>query len=152
MAGVGRPPKFKTVEELQTAIDAYFESCYANVIVKDKDGHACMGEDGKIIREMQQIEPFTITGLALALDTSREVLMDIESQTSKVYTDAFSDALKRAKLRCQNYAEKHVFTGKNPAGGIFALKNYGWRDKTEVDLDLSGDGLQIILGNKPDSV
>ena len=96
------------------------------------------------MREMQQVEPFTITGLALALDTSREVLVDIETQTSAGYSQAFSDAIKRAKLRCQQYAERHMFQARNPAGAIFALKNYGWRDTQDINHTL--DGLEIVVG------
>jgi len=54
MADVGRPLKFKTVEELQSNIDAYFEET-------DKD-------------------EWTITGLAMALDTSRRVLLEYEEK------------------------------------------------------------------------
>ena len=131
----GRPTKFQNLEEFQRQIDAYFESCYADVIVKDKDGNAVLNEEGRPIKERMQVEPFTITGLALALDTSREVLMDIETQTSEGYSKEFSDAIKKAKLRCHQFAERHMFTAKNPAGAIFALKNYGWRDKQEISLD-----------------
>lgn len=99
---VGRPLKFQSVEELESAIDAYFAS------------------DPK---------PITITGLALALDTSRETLIDYQGRPE------YSDAVKRAKMRCEHYAEKMLFTGRNGAAGpIFALKNYGWRDHQDVNL------------------
>jgi len=139
----GRPRKFQDLAVFQAAIDAYFDSCYAEVVVKDKDGHACVDEDGTVMREMQQVEPFTITGLALALDTSRETLMEIETQRSG-YDDGFVDAIKRAKLRCQQYAERRMFQARNPAGAIFALKNYGWRDTQDINHTL--DGLEIVVG------
>lgn len=101
---VGRPLKFKTVEEMQEKIDAYFDEC----IEKEK--------------------PYTITGLALALDTTRETLLDYEDK------DEFSDTVKKAKLRCENYAEEFLFKGKNVVGSIFNLKNNykRWVDKQEV--------------------
>ncbi len=49
---VGRPLKFQTVEELQAAIDGFFKECD------------------------QKQKPYTITGLALALDTSRKLLCE----------------------------------------------------------------------------
>jgi len=107
MAG-GRPLKFKTPEELQEKIDAYFATTGRQV---DKDGN-------------EYFEPITITGLALALDTSRKVLVEYEEK------DEFSNAIKRAKLRCENFAEKMLYSGKSPAGSIFALKNFNWTDKT----------------------
>ena len=124
----GRPLKFQSIKDMQSKIDAYFESCY------EVDG-----ETGKKI----QVEPFTITGLALELDTSREVLMDIENQVSG-YSREFSDAIKRAKLRCHNYAEKQLYLAKSPTGAIFALKNYGWKDVQTVENVPSAD-----LLNKP---
>ena len=140
----GRPLKFKTVEELQGKVDAYFVSCYANVIVKDKDGHAIIDEEGNVIKELQQVAPFTITGLALALDTSREVLMDIQNQISVGYSDDFSDAILRAKLRCQNYAEKQMFTARSANGPIFALKNYGWVDRQEINQNVHHSFEQLL--------
>jgi hypothetical protein len=71
-------------------------------------------------------EPLTITGLAIALETSRETLMNYEKK------DEFFDAVKSIKLVCENYAERALL-GKNPTGPIFALKNYGWRDKREIE-------------------
>lgn len=100
----GRPPKFKSTEDMQMLIDAYFLKC-------ETDG-----------------EPITVTGLALALDTTRETLMDYENN------DKFSDTVKRAKTKVQNYAERMLYLGKSAAGPIFALKNFGWSDKSEHEL------------------
>jgi hypothetical protein len=38
-----------------------------------------------------------------------------------------------AKVRCENFAEEQLFLGKNAAGPILALKNYGWTDRYEQD-------------------
>lgn len=127
----GRPLKFQTVEELQTAIDAYFKSV-EGVFYLDKDG-------------VKVCEPLTITGLALALDTTRQVLMDYQER------DEYTDTIKKAKTRIENYAERRIFT-TNPTGAIFALKNYGWKDKQEVDQryvnkdgeDLATEDLKIL--------
>jgi hypothetical protein len=105
MAG-GRPLKFQSVKELQDAIDAYFASCY--------------DEAGELT------EPLTITGLALALDTTRQTLINYEERPE------FLDAIKRAKTRVENFAEKRLYAS-NPSGAIFALKNFDWSDKREVD-------------------
>jgi hypothetical protein len=126
---VGRPLKFKTVEEFQAKIDNYFDSCYENREVKD--------ESGKVVGyERIQVEPYTITGLALALDTTRDLLCDYEDKPQ------YSDAIKKAKARVENFAEKQVFTSRNPAGAIFVLKNHGWRDKQEVEVT----GLDFRVG------
>jgi hypothetical protein len=105
----GRPLKFKTPEEITEKAQAYFETTLGNNL------------------------PITITGLALALNTTRETLMDYQER------DEFSDTIKAVKLVCENYAEIQVFTGKNQAGAIFALKNYGWKDKQEYDHTSKGE-------------
>ena len=100
---VGQPLKFKTPEELQDKVNEYFADC-------DK-------------RE----KPYTITGLALFLDTTRETLLDYEKR------DAYTDTVKRAKQRVElAYEERLIEKGRS--GDIFALKNFGWRDKQEQEL------------------
>lgn len=121
--GVGRPLKFKSVEELQRKIDDYFDSCY--------------DEDGNCIR------PLTITGLALALDTTRRTLLDYEEK------DEYSHTIKMAKQRIENFAEEQLFTNRNTAGVIFNMvNNYGWTNKQDIDQSISGkDGkpLQVLF-------
>lgn len=108
---VGRPLKFSSVKELDNKIDAYFAECE---------------EKGR---------PKTITGLALALDTTRETLLDYQSK------EDFSDTIKRAKLKCENFAEEHLFSGRNVAGAIFNLKNnYSrWVDQQVIKNESSND-------------
>lgn len=67
----------------------------------------------------------TITGLALWLDTTRETLMDYEKDVK------FSDTIKKAKLRVENAYENRLIDRGN-GGDIFALKQFGWKDKQEV--------------------
>jgi DNA-packaging protein gp3 len=142
-----KPLKFKTVKELQNKIDAYFESCYEEIWKKDAEGvwQPVTDKDGNILKSM--VKPMTVTGLALALGTTRETLLDYEDR------EEYSDTIKRAKLMCENFAEEQLFTSKNTAGVIFNLKNNykRWVDKQEVDQkteqtfsiklpgDLSGD-------------
>ena len=113
---VGRPLKFNSVEELEEKIEAYFIECDTK-------------ED-----------PYTITGLALALDTTRRTLIDYENK------DEYSHTIKKAKQKCENYAEKYLFNGKNTAGVIFNMKNnYGWVDKSSQELT-GADGKDLVTG------
>lgn len=99
MAG-GRPLKFQSVEEMQEAIDKYFA--------------------------ITPEEEWTVTGLALALDTYRDVLIRYENK------DEFYNTIKRAKEKVHNSYEKDL-RKKGRSGDIFALKNFGWRDQQEVN-------------------
>lgn len=69
----------------------------------------------------------TWTGLAIHLGfESRQSLEDYKKK------EGFAYPIKKALLRIENEYEKAVFS-KNPAGPIFALKNFGWKDKQEVE-------------------
>ena len=122
----GRPRKYDTPEEMQKAIDLYFEKCLPELLKDD---------EGKIIKDRNgfpayKLNPPTISGLALHLGfVSRQSMYDYES-----YDNDFSDTIKKARLRCENYVETAMLDGTGaPAACIFALKNYGWSDRHEID-------------------
>lgn len=90
----------------------------------------------------------TWTGLAIYLGfESRQSLEDYKKK------EGFAYPIKKALLRIENEYEKAVF-GKNPAGPIFALKNFGWRDKQEIEQTIHGEmsfnGIQIIKPDAPE--
>ena len=121
---VGRPLKYKSAEEMQILIDKYFEDC-DNYMFKTYD------EEGNEVFKHQP-KPYTITGLGLALNLSRQDLLQYQGRKE------FADTVKRAKQRCENYAEEQLFRQGNTAGVIFNLKNnYGYKDKQEVEAEVS---------------
>lgn len=101
---LGRPAKYETPEELQSAIDDYIDS---------------LNDD----------EPPTLSGLAYALGfTSRQSLYDYAEN------EDFSYPIKRVILKIESLYEKLLTTGKGSiAGVIFWLKNRGWRDTQTID-------------------
>ena len=109
---IGRPLKFQTVEELQEKIAEYLDNTPK--------------------------EEWTITGLAIALDTYRSVLCDYEER------DVFSNTIKRAKLMVEHSYEldlkKHGRTGT-----IFALKNFNWKDTQNTDLTSKGEKIFEVI-------
>lgn len=116
----GRPSKITEKEELQEKIDKYFKEC-----------------DNKS-------EPYTITGLCIALDVCRDTLCEYAKK------EEFSDTIKKAKLRVENYLEKHLITDGG-TGIIFNLKNnFGWKDKQEnINIDTSyEDYIKRVEGNE----
>lgn len=105
MAKRGRPRKFSNSEIMQKKIDDYFAFCDENY------------------------KPYTICGLALALDVDRDTILNYQKERD------FFGTIKKAKLKCEKYAEECLYTGKNVAGVIFNLKNnYGWKDKIENEI------------------
>jgi len=110
----GRPLKFGSVEELQQKIDEYFS--------KNLESE------------------WTITGLALALGTYRDVLIDYQEGKYDKEDRDFSNTVKKAKEMVHNSYEKDL-RRKGRSGDIFALKNFGWKDKTETDIKTDGKPL-----------
>lgn len=104
MAG-GRPRHYETPEELQAAVDGYFTH------IEEKK------------------EPATVTGLALHIGfESRQSIYDYEEDGQ------FSYIIKNARLRVECEYEKRLSASQSPTGAIFALKNMGWKDKTEQEI------------------
>lgn len=136
----GRPLKFKSAKQLQEKIDEYFESCYEERWIMDQEGkwHPVIDRHGNIEKVM--VRPFTISGLAVHLETSRQTLVNYENNAE------FFDTIKKAKARIENYTEEQLYntSAKNMVGIIFNLKNnYGWQDKQAVEH--SGDmGVTIV--------
>ncbi|HRG79450.1 MAG TPA: terminase small subunit [Cyclobacteriaceae bacterium] len=96
----GRPLLFKDAETLQLEIDKYFAST--------------------------KKEEWTITGLAISLNTSRETLINYQER------EQFFDTIKKAKDMVENSYEIDL-KKKGHSGSIFALKNFGWLDKQEIN-------------------
>lgn len=100
----GRPKKYAEVEIMQQKINKYFKEC-------DKEN-----------------EPYTVTGLCLALDICRDTLLEYSKDKR------FSDTIKKAKLKVENYLEKRLITDNSTTGIIFNLKNnFGWTDKQQLE-------------------
>lgn len=133
---MARPLKYKTAEELQKAIDAYFLACEGELL-RDDDGNPVLNKWGAPVMVGQK--PPTVTGLALALGfTSRQALLNYQGRK------AFVDTVMRAKSRCEAYAEERLYDRDGAMGAKFSLINNfkGWRDKPEGQQE--DEGVEII--------
>ncbi|MDD3231576.1 MAG: terminase small subunit [Oscillospiraceae bacterium] len=133
---VGCPPRYKTVEQMQTVIDAYFEECKGKPLL-DAKGEPVLNKFGYPV--MLDRKPPTVTGLALALGfTSRQALLNYQAKPM------FVDTVTRAKSRCEDYAESRLYDKDGSNGAQFSLRNNfkGWSDKPEQQND--DGGVQII--------
>ena len=100
----GRPKKYTEAEIMKQKIDKYFKECEKNN------------------------EPYTITGLCIALDICRDTLSEY------LKSKEFSDTIKKAKLKVENYLEKKLITDSSTTGIIFNLKNnFNWSDKQQIE-------------------
>lgn len=132
---VGRPPIFKTPEEMQKVIDEYFDWC---------DNRTKTIYDNKTGQEIQITfpAPYTMSGLARRLGISRETLSNYKEK------DEFVDTITQARNRVQEDIEIRLMETRNEKGAIFNLtNNFGWRSRNETDVTSGGKPLQSILGN-----
>ena len=133
---VGRPPRYKSVAELQAKIDAYFDSC-AGRVATNAEGEAILDKYGSPV--MIDKHPPTVTGLALALGfLTRQALIYYEGKPQ------FVDTIARAKTRCEAYTEARLFDRDGCNGAKFSLTNNfkGWKEKPEEEKD--DEGVTII--------
>lgn len=126
----GRPPKFKTKEEMQEKIDAYFASCEGELLLDDAGNPVCAPKVGLVY--IKPPKPPTVTGLALALGfASRQALLNYQGQKQ------FNDTITRAKSRIEEYAEARLFDRDGVNGAKFSLINNfrGWGEKPKEEQD-----------------
>ena len=107
----GRPLKYDSVEAMQNDIEKYFAEC---------------DEKGK---------PYTVSGLAYALGTTRRTLLDYQEK------DEFSHTIKTAKAKIERFNEEMLYSKDvSTTGVIFNLKNnYNWKDKQEIEADVKNE-------------
>ncbi len=118
---VGRPLKFKTCEQLDAKIDEYFTTGRRVVTKYDKDGKS------------YDVAKVTLTDLCIFLGFCDKCsFYDYEKKPE------FSHSIKRARIMVEREYEERLET-QYSTGAIFALKNFGWRDKQDIDLS-SSDG------------
>ena len=102
--------KYKTVDELQKAIDNYFAV----------DAFVIDGEGGKTFLP-------TMAGLALSLDVDRRTIVNY------AHNEEYFPTIRKAKARIEAFIETRLY-GNNVTGCIFNLKNnFDWKDKQEIE-------------------
>ena len=111
--GWGRPLRFETVEDMEKGIEEYINDCINNN------------------------KKMTYTGLATALGTWKDVLNDYITGKHDKDGKCFSYPLKKVKNIIEAQVED-LLLEKGHSGSIFWLKNFGWKDKFEHDVELKG--------------
>lgn len=103
---VGRPKLYEDVEQMEKDIEKYFKECDK----KDK--------------------PYTVSGLAYALDMDRRSLLNYSKD------EKFFPTIKRAKQKIEQQLEEKGLMGiSNATFTIFNLKNnFDWVDKQEQEI------------------
>lgn len=147
---VGRPLKFESVEELDLAIQKYFDECDPHVV--HYQAEAGRRENGDTIWETRtrysDQKPYTMSGLARALDVDRGTILNYGKKQE------FFSTVEAARARCAEYAESQLF-GPYANGAKFALtNNYSssdaeWSDKKAIDHTSKGQPMPLLGGAAP---
>jgi hypothetical protein len=154
----GRPVKFKTAKEMENKIADYFATITITYPVFDTVPDE-VDEDGKItkfkqvprlnnagtqVMQTDYLERPTVLGMCRHLEITRETLCQYEKQ------EEFSDTIKRAKARIEEYLEIQLYRKDQVTGIIFNLKhNFGWKDNQGIELT-GKDGGPIRTETKTD--
>lgn len=116
----GRPPLYKTPEEMENKISEYFKPENLPTIKK----YTALGQEVLVPCP-------TVTGLTLFLGfCDRHSFYAYEENKPE-----FSNIIKKARTFIEKHYEELLQNG-NTTGAIFALKNFGWKDKTELDQNI----------------
>lgn len=108
--GVGRPRIYEGEEDLDAAVQSYIDLC-----------------------KEEKKKP-TVTGATIHLGfCDKTTLYDYRDR------EEFSHSIKRLLLFVENGYEESLHT-TTVTGSIFALKNMGWKDRTEVDQNMNIKG------------
>ena len=87
--------------------------------------------------ETTPIEQITLTGLCIQLDTNKQTIANYQEKPE------FKHMLEMAKMKIE-HAYEISLRKYGRSGDIFALKNFGWTDKQE--LEHSGiDAISVII-------
>lgn len=129
----GRPRIYQNVEDLDKAIEDYFFPVEYDEIQ----------ENGFYVKKTRPERGInkrpSVTGLALSLGfCNKSTLYDYQKRQE------FSNSINRALTMVEIFYEERL-SEASVAGSIFALKNFGWKDKTETEI--SGElGIKQITG------
>lgn len=117
----GRPAFYKTPEELQAAVDRYFDSCKGTPVF-DKRGLPVMIRPG--VQKMAGEIPPTLAGLSHFLGYRDRQQFTRQRRRSV----EFANVVALARLRVENYAESRLYDLDGYKGAAFVLKMcFGWQ-------------------------
>lgn len=129
MGNVGRPPKYKSKEEMEEKIEQYFKDCEGHPLTDDKGKQVYNKLGHPVIVDKR---PPTVTGLALALGfNTRLSLLNYQGKKE------FMNTITRAKARVEQYAEERLFDKDGTSGAQFSLRNNfkGWNTEQQDNQD-----------------
>lgn len=134
----GEKMAFNSPEELEIAVNDYFQSCYTYKL--DKNGNIMYDRNGEPIKYLSK--PFTISGLAYHIGISTKTF---NRYCSGVFDAGIEDLpgsksykkiLVRARQKVESFAEENLYNKNAQLGARFVLDAaFGWcttREQAEI--------------------
>jgi hypothetical protein len=127
--------KYRSLEELESAIDDYFESCDGKPIMT-KEGLAATDKNGNPVYTPSK--PYTLEGLALHLNITPQTLVNYGKN------EDYFEAIERARMKCLTYVAERMYDKDGVQGAKFYAINNSERmgglkyaDKVEHDINVA---------------
>lgn len=118
MAEIGRPRFFQTPKDLRDAVEVYF------LELEQKNQELLDSGNPQLMKKP------TLTKMILSIGLSSRESFKLYAN----YGDDFKEVHDWAKLKIESSYEEAMASGHvQVAGAIFALKNFGWSDKQEIE-------------------
>lgn len=132
----GRRKSFSTAAKFSAACDKYFSSISRTVTALDGSGKPITNDDGEPIKYTEYVIPPSISALCLFIGIERSTFRNYENEKNSDKYPGFREVCQHCRDRIECWLETEVNTRRKGLQGIiFNLKNnYGWRDKTEIEL------------------
>lgn len=158
--GARRKIKWQTPKQLESLIEEYFASCY-DYLYDFKTQQPLLDAEGR--PRKGQVEPFTVSGLALHIHISTQQLKSLSNKdidalgmpTDEDYEGpTYSDLITAARQKIETYAEKRLFDKDGFNGGKFVLDcafKWGYRkelaeiEKMKKEIELKERELQLKI-------
>ena len=141
---MGRPRKYKRVEDMERGIEAYFESCKPEYML-DEDGKPCLDRKGEPII-LSNRRP-TMAGLALALGFDSRVSLFNYLSMSDDEEKPYLNAITRAKCRIEDENLQLAYQKDSSRGACFVLQN-GFVYREQSGVELSGGVTKRVIDVK----
>ena len=129
----GRPKLYTSVDEVAEIIEEYFDYC------DNRIQHIYSAKADGVI-EVMNPAPYTMSGLALALDMDRRSLLNYSKD------EQFFPTIKKAREKVEADIEERMNDKQTFTPGLIfnAKNNFGWKDAQQQDIKI--ENVTPILG------
>jgi len=138
---MGRHLKYKTTQELESAINYYFRRC-------DSNQEEFISKDGETFTKTVPV-PYTVEGICEVLGITRQTLLNYEKAEGY---EIFFDTIEKAKAKVLTNTMERALSGKNNAAvSIFSLvNNYGYKNANHKETTEDDKNININIQYPPD--